>query len=109
MEGYIYLISNCINDNFYIGSTKQNIKKRFNGHKSDAKRCSHSPMYSDMIKYGFDKFEIVVLTKVTVKDRYELYQIEGDYQDKFNPPYNKVKNLSTKELQRLREINITKL
>jgi group I intron endonuclease len=109
MEGYIYIISNRINDKFYIGSTKQSIKKRFSGHKQEAKWYSSLPMYADMIKYGSDKFEINVLTKVTVKDRYELCQIEGDYQEKFNPPYNKIKNHSTKEIQRIRERNNIKL
>jgi group I intron endonuclease len=103
MEGYIYLISNTVNDNFYIGSTKQSVKRRFNGHKQESKWYTNLPMYADMNKYGVDKFKIQVLNKVTVKDNYELTQIEGDYQELFKPPYNTIRNCSTKEIKRIRE------
>lgn len=38
MNGYIYKITNDINDKVYIGKTLLNIEKRFLQHKNDSRR-----------------------------------------------------------------------
>lgn len=60
--GFIYKITNNINNKIYIGKTKYTIEKRFNGH---IKRAEHNdrnyPLYNAMNKYGIENFSISVI------------------------------------------------
>ena len=60
----IYIYTNNINGHQYIGQTN-NIKKRFNGHKSDSYNMnSHSynyPLHNAIRKYGINNFTFEVL------------------------------------------------
>lgn len=57
-EGWIYLISNNINNKKYIGQTSQTIKKRFGSHKSDARNGRDCALYRAMRKHGIDNFYV---------------------------------------------------
>lgn len=50
MNGYIYKITNDINDKIYIGKTLLNIEKRFLQHKNDSRRIRLEvrPLYRAM-------------------------------------------------------------
>ena len=72
-EGFIYIITNDINDKVYIGQTTRSVSGRWSQHKNHVKRkIFDSPLYSDMYKYGIDKFHIQTLRKYIKKNFDEL-------------------------------------
>ena len=58
--GYIYKITNLINQKIYIGKTTDTIANRFSKHKYEAINCLEqiSPLHSAMRKYGTNNFII---------------------------------------------------
>ena len=57
---FVYIITNLINNKIYIGKCN-NIKKRWNAHKTAAKRKAvndFSYLHQSMLKYGFENFKI---------------------------------------------------
>ena len=55
--GYIYRITNTVNNKIYIGKTEETIERRLYEHKLCVKTGSkHSRLYSAMKHYGVDKF-----------------------------------------------------
>ena len=79
--GYIYCITNTINNKKFVGKTLMSIEKRFSEHIKDSKRrkMEKRPLYNAMNKYGADKFTIEILEEVNseseLSDR-EIYWIE---------------------------------
>lgn len=62
----VYVISNSVNSNLYVGVTSLSIEKRMSIHKMHStSKCSNvenrSLMYKDILKFGFDKFSIKLL------------------------------------------------
>ena len=88
---FIYMISNDINDQKYVGKTK-NVDDRWKQHKNNSISSTwlfHLPLYSDMRKYGIDKFHIKTLEEVEndcEAERREQYWIQ--YYDTFQNGYN---------------------
>jgi len=68
----IYQIKNKINNKFYIGSTN-NIKKRWNNHRSKLRNGKHENAYLQQAwnKYGENTFEFIVLEEVNDNNRIE--------------------------------------
>ena len=56
MKTGVYKITNLVNGKVYIGASK-NIERRWWGHK----RCTDSPIHSDLETYGLDNFKFEVL------------------------------------------------
>ena len=56
MKTGVYKITNLVNGKVYIGASK-NIEKRWWGHK----RCTDSPIHSDLETYGLDNFKFEIL------------------------------------------------
>lgn len=88
--GYIYLITNLINNKKYVGKTTQDIEKRWKEHIKDSKkeRCEIRPLYRAIRKYGKDNFKIEELEKCNTEalsDR-EQYWINklNTYTDGYN-------------------------
>ena len=83
-------MTNEVNGKQYVGTTKYSLSKRFKEHCSDGKRdrCKNRPLYADMNKYGFDKFNIEELEECDDNDRFdrEIYWIEK--LDTHNNGYN---------------------
>ena len=71
MTGYIYKITNTINQKSYIGKTINSIAERWKEHKKDSKRsyCKDRPLYRAMNKYGIENFTIEQVEEVDVKER----------------------------------------
>lgn len=93
-EGYIYKITNNINDKVYIGQTTQTVKIRWKQHINDSKKYSY-PLYLAMNKYGHDKFKIEIIdffqdskkyTLSKVLDEKEIYWIK--YYNSYKKGYN---------------------
>lgn len=59
--GYIYKISNDINDKLYIGQTRYSLNYRFKLHVQDSKNKLDRPLYRAMNKYGIEHFTISLI------------------------------------------------
>lgn len=90
MNGFIYKISNDINDKVYIGKTLSSIDKRFSEHKKDSCRSQEQirPLYRAMNKYGCDKFhiELVEECSMDVLSEREMFWINfyNSYENGYN-------------------------
>lgn len=115
--GFIYKITNIINNDFYIGQTKCKINSRFRNHKWNTKNIKNknNKFYNAINKYGIENFKIEILEEVL--NNYELDEKEIFYIKKFKPKYNtsdggkrtkgfKGKKLSNSHLQSLIKSNI---
>ena len=56
-QGIVYSIINTVNDNKYIGQTRQNLNKRWLYHITESKSFSDRPLYRAINKYGIDSFK----------------------------------------------------
>ena len=78
--GYIYCITNLINEKKYVGKTTYSITKRFQEHCKDSKkeRCERRPLYSALNKYGIENFVVEELIECPNDelDSYEKMYIE---------------------------------
>lgn len=86
MTSGIYVISNTVNGNRYIGSAV-NIAQRFRTHKSALKNGKHgnSHLQNAVAKYGLDAFLFEILEEVSVE---LLIEREQFYLDSEQPEYN---------------------
>jgi len=72
-EGYIYLITNLINDKKYVGQTIRTINNRWSGHITESKRLYTTMAIARAInKYGKDNFKIEELEKISNPSQIEL-------------------------------------
>lgn len=90
MNGYIYKITNQINQKIYIGKTVNSIGARWKEHLHDYKRPQYEkrPLYEAMNKYGIENFTIEEVEEVDVKKLSirEIYWIE--HYNTYNNGYN---------------------
>lgn len=64
-EGYIYLITNLINNKKYVGQTITTIEHRKNQHFSKQKDPHVKALYNAIQKYGKDNFSVEEICKVS--------------------------------------------
>jgi len=90
----IYQITNLINGDFYIGSTKRNFHARYASYKSSYKRhlednlkAFHPYLFNAFKKYGYENFEFKILESL-FGDVYEIRVKEEEYIKVFQPVYN---------------------
>ena len=78
-NGKIYKITNCIDDEVYIGSTTQTLTQRWWEHKSRTKNNdkNHYKIYQHMINLGIDKFSISLVENYPCTNKTELNCREG--------------------------------
>lgn len=132
VEGYIYKITNILNNKIYIGQTKRTIEVRWKGHLTSAFNSSQNsynyPLYKDIRKYGIENFKISIIEKcpINLLDEKEKYWIS--YYNSKNNGYNQTvggnsvqlydyneiyrlweKGYSCKEIKELTEISYTTL
>lgn len=88
--GYIYKITNLINNECYIGQTVQNIEERFKEHKRNRKYpyFQHLKLYKAFNIYGLDNFIIQSLEEVDDLDLNKAEQKWISYYDSFKHGYN---------------------
>ncbi len=75
----IYKISNDFNEDVYIGSSCNSLKKRFYFHKSASKveGKNNTKLYNLINEIGFERFRIDLVEDYPCKDKYELTQREA--------------------------------
>lgn len=90
MNGFIYKISNSVNDKVYIGKTLSSIEKRFQEHKKDSSRDTKNirPLYRAMNKYGCDCFFIELVEEVPIEYLSEREQFWIEYYNSYHNGYN---------------------
>lgn len=85
--GYIYKITNDINNKVYIGKTEFDVQKRFQEHIKDSKKNSKNrPLYKAMNKYGVQHFSIEIIEECDNLEQREKYWIK--YYDSYKNGYN---------------------
>lgn len=85
MNGYIYKITNCINNKVYIGQTKTSIDKRWHAHKTRYNTGLKDGLYGAMRKYGIENFKIEQILECPIED---LNEMERFYIQKYDSFYN---------------------
>lgn len=82
IKGYIYKITNLVNQKCYIGQTIKTVEKRWLVHQSDARRKNrysyNYPLYRAIRKYGIDNFSIETIEECdeSILDEREIYWIK---------------------------------
>ena len=78
-NGKIYKITNNINNEIYVGSTCDILRKRFNKHIMNTRNESnkHRPLYKLMNELGPDLFRIDLIEDYPCDDKQALRQREG--------------------------------
>ena len=88
--GYIYCITNLINQKKYVGKTTYSVTKRFQEHCRDSRkeRCEKRPLYDAMNKYGIENFVVEELIECPNEElsSYEIMYIDklGTYHNGYN-------------------------
>ena len=88
--GYIYKITNTLNNKIYIGQTVKSVQKRFTQHKNNSNKeyFSQIVLYKAFNKYGIENFICEEIEEVPNEklDEREKYWI--DYYDSYFDGYN---------------------
>ena len=74
-EGYIYLITNKINDKKYVGQTVTTIKNRTRQHFGNYKSKRKYAINLAIAKYGKDNFMVKEIDKISAPTKIELQEI----------------------------------
>lgn len=88
--GFIYLITNKINNKKYVGKTTTTIEKRWLEHMADSKKekCEIRPLYRALRKYGIDNFFIKEIEKCDIKNLSKREQYWIQYYNTYENGYN---------------------
>ena len=98
--GYIYKITNTLNDKVYIGQTIKTVQKRFTQHKNNSNKeyFSQIVLYKAFNQYGIENFICEEIEEVPNNklDEREKYWIE--YYDSYFNGYNSTRGGRTTQL-----------
>jgi group I intron endonuclease len=72
MNGYIYKVTNLINNKIYIGQTINNVKYRWSAHCSSASKCK--ALSASIATYGKDSFKVETLEVIEAQDKVALIE-----------------------------------
>ena len=91
--GYIYKITNDINDKVYVGQTQNSLNDRFSKHKYKAKECYFKqnykqPLYNAINKYGFEHFKIELIEECNNNDLSTREKYWINYYNSYEHGYN---------------------
>lgn len=86
--GYIYKITNLINNKIYIGKTVSSIAYRWDQHKSAAKHGVEWYLYNAIRKYGEDNFKIEQIEEIKDELLNEREQYWIKYYNSYKEGYN---------------------
>ncbi len=86
-NGIIYIITNKITGDTYIGATIMGLKRRWKAHRRQ-KKTRNSPLYKAMVEYGSSNFMIEhIASSINIRD---LAKLEIEVIKQYNPSYNRV-------------------
>lgn len=90
MTGYIYCITNSINQKQYVGQTRFSLQERWYDHCKNATDESkkNRPLYSAMRKYGIENFKITLLEEVPIDELDKAEQRWIQLLDTYRNGYN---------------------
>jgi len=83
--GYIYKITNLINNKIYVGQTSKTIEERYETHLKNAQKHINRYLYDAMNHYGYDNFEIKEIEQCDNKDLDEREKYWIAYYDCITP------------------------
>ena len=93
----IYKIVNTINDDIYVGSTKNELRKRFYDHKRNAiHKKLNNGLYDMINEYSINCFRIILIEEIECKNKEQQLQYEQRFIDKLKPKLNKRNATGTK-------------
>lgn len=88
MKGYLYLITNLVNQKKYVGKTYASIESRFKDHIKKSKTGIDRPLYRAIAKYGKDAFKLELLGEyeqgVLEEKEIELIKTLDTYNNGYN-------------------------
>ena len=87
-RGKIYKLVNNVDDEIYIGSTINELRKRKQGHKNDMSRYGGSRVYQHFNMIGFTNVEIVLIENYPCSSKHELHARERYWIDELKPLLN---------------------
>ena len=79
--GYIYKITNKVNNKVYIGQTVRTIEERYKKHLFEARHRTNRPLYDSMNHHGYDNFYVEQLVEAPNE---ELNDLEIFYISKYD-------------------------
>lgn len=86
----IYKIVNIVNDDFYIGSTKNELRVRWNQHKKDSRKYSErNGLYQMMNAHELNNFRIILFRIIQCQNREDQLRQEQSCIDELKPKLNK--------------------
>lgn len=112
--GYIYKITNLVNDKIYIGQTKQDPNKRWSNHKSKArkkKNRKNMAITNSIAQYGEEKFIFEVIDyadspeKLNELEEYYIIKLNSLCPNGYNIQSNVTKQYVWKEDVYMNKIN----
>jgi group I intron endonuclease len=77
-NGKIYKITNCVDNEVYVGSTTQSLSRRFSKHKIDCNKRNNN-IHTHFDKIGIHNFCISLLENYPCTTKSELLLREGHY------------------------------
>jgi len=99
----VYVIKNNVNAKVYVGSTTNDVRRRWNEHKHCSKdpKKNAIPIYNAMNELGIDKFTIEVVERFPCENSQQLKNREVEVtrqMDAFENGYNKrIENRTAKQ------------
>ena len=77
--GYIYKITNLLDEKYYIGKTKLSLKQRWKNHIKSVRRNNPSHLHRAIRLYGIENFIITEVEQciTSILDKKEKYWIEA--------------------------------
>lgn len=85
--GFIYKVTNNLNQKVYIGKTSETVQKRFKEHLNECQtqKSYGRPFHQALIKYGVENFSIEILEEAPID---ELNEKEKFYIKKYDSYFN---------------------
>ena len=96
-NGKIYKLVNTVDNNFYIGSTKQSLHERLDNHISTSKSHPHRKVYKHICNIGWNNVRIELVENHPCNTERELVTRERYWYDVMAPQLNSCRPMATDE------------
>jgi predicted GIY-YIG superfamily endonuclease len=104
--GRVYEIVNDVDDEIYIGSTKDRLSRRMYKHRGKAVEGQPSKIYTKMSELGVDAFRIVLIEEVECASKDELRRCEQKHIRERKPELNtRCAHVDDERIEEVRKYN----